>query len=338
MLNPMSSCDRSDPTLEIDPGWRPRATGRRTPHLVRCFVAAALLALGLACAGGPADTQEPVADEVAEAAGAGATDAAGTDAAATDPAPLLDGTVKSMVVVGYSTSYAWPDMLQEMLDEHSGGERVYHVLNAVIGGSPVGRWIASPDSEDYQDTYGAMLRDFFGPDARLREGAPGPTVAIVQQSLQRTPTPETRLGPVTSVDDAEGIRTGADALETLARQLQDDGVERVYLAMHIYKEGYEPEVGNERFALEALLERGHDFIFRGPDVWSPTIREHPEAFTDDRLHPNERGMKIMAELWYRALAGDASRPEIVDAMHARDYDVDAMMDRYLAWREGGEGG
>ena len=64
---------------------------------------------------------------------------------------------------------------------------------AVIGGSPMGRWIAAPESEDYQETYGAMLRDFFGPNARLRGDLPAPTVAIIQQSLQRTPTPETRL-------------------------------------------------------------------------------------------------------------------------------------------------
>ena len=50
---------------------------------------------------------------------------------------LLDGQEKSFIIIGYSTSYAWPDMLQEMLDKHSNGSRTYHVLNAVIGGSPV---------------------------------------------------------------------------------------------------------------------------------------------------------------------------------------------------------
>ena len=252
--------------------------------------------------------------------------------AAADPAPLLDGHEKSIVVVGYSTSYAWPSMLQEMLDRHSGGERVYHVLNAVMGGSPVGRWIADPSSEDYQATYGAMVRDFFGPDARLRGNAPAPTVAMLQQSLQRTPTPETRLGPVTSVHDKEGIRVGADSLEKLGMQLVDDGIERVYIGMHIYKEGFEPEVGNERFALAALLQRGHDFVFEGPDVWSLTIREHPEAFAEDRLHPNERGGKIMAEAWYRTFAGEDAREEIIDAMLAKSYEVGAMTREYLAWR------
>jgi len=246
--------------------------------------------------------------------------------------PLLDGSPKSLVVVGYSTSYAWPSMLQEMLDEHSDGERVYHVLNSVIGGSPVGRWIAPTESVDYRETYGAMEQDFFGTDARLRGEAPEPSVAIVQQSLQRTPTPATRLGPVTSAMDDEGIEVGADALERLVMQLGSNGVERVYIGMHIYKEGFEPEVGNERFALSRLLDRGHESVLAGPDVWSLTIAEHPEAFTDDRLHPNERGSKIMAEAWYRSLAGDDARQHIIDALHERAYDVDTMMDDYLAWR------
>ncbi len=246
--------------------------------------------------------------------------------------PILDGVEKSIVLVGYSTSYAWPGMLQEMLDEHSGGTRVYHLLNAVIGGSPVGRWIASPESEDYQETYGAMSRDFFGLEARLRGIAPVPTVALLQQSLQRTPTPATRLGPVTAADDAAGIDIGADALEKLVMQLRGDGIEQVYIAMHIYKEGYEPEVGNERLALAALLDRDPESVFSGPDMWSRTYREHPQAFTEDRLHPNERGAKIMAEAWYRTLAGGDARQDIIDAMHQRTYDVDAMMNAYLAWR------
>lgn len=293
--------------------------------VVRSIRSAAILSLCfmvLGCTPGGSDTGGVVSEGSRSEA----------DTATTDLGPVLDASEKSMVVVGYSTSYVWPTMLQDMLDEHAGGDRVYHVLNAVIGGSPIGRWIAAPESEDYQETYGAMLRDFFGPDARLRGDLPAPTVAIVQQSLQRTPTPETRLGPVHDIDDPEGIRIGADALEKLAGQLHDDGIERAYFGMHIYKEGYEPEISNERFALAALMERGHGFVFAGPDVWSPTAREHPEAFTEDRLHPNERGMRIMAEEWYRALAGAGARQEVIDAMHAREYDVEAMMRAYFEWR------
>lgn len=244
---------------------------------------------------------------------------------------LLDGREKSFVVVGYSTSYAWPDMLQDMLDRHADGHRTYHVLNAVVGGSPVERWIAEPGTETYRSTLGAMVRDYFGPKARLRGDAPEPTIALCQQSLQFT---RTRRGPIPSADDAEGIRIGADALEELAVRLHDLGIKRVYFGMHIYKQPVEPEVGNERLALAALLKRGHPFVFAGPDVWTPTHLDHPAAFTDDGIHPNERGMKIMAEQWYRTIAGDDARASVIDALHAKRYDVDAMMRTYIRKRRG----
>ncbi|MFQ5636438.1 MAG: hypothetical protein ACE5IR_00405 [bacterium] len=247
------------------------------------------------------------------------------------PSTLLDGREKSFVIVGYSTSYAWPAMLQDMLDEHSEDGRLYHILNAVIGGSPVETWIAEPDSEDYQQTFGAMLTDFFGENPRLRGEAPEPTVALCQQSLQFT---RTLRGPITSADDTAGIRIGADAMAKLALRLQGHGIERVYYGMHIYKHPVEPEVGNERLALTALLKRGHDFIFAGPDVWEPTKAGYPDVYEEDGVHPNQHGMKIMAEGWYRTVAGKSARQEVIDRMYAQNYDVDKMMDEYRSWRRG----
>ncbi|MCH7797964.1 MAG: DUF3179 domain-containing protein [Planctomycetes bacterium] len=242
---------------------------------------------------------------------------------------LLDGSEKSFVVVGYSTSYAWPAMLQDMLDQHAGGERRYHVLNAVIGGAAVERWIGDPSSSDYARTVAAMVRDYFGPDARLRGEAPEPSIALCQQSLQFTGS---LRGPVTSPGDEAGIRLGAIALETLSRRLRDLGLERVYIGMHIYKKPVEPEVGNERLALAALLAGGLDWVYEGPDVWTPTYEGFPGCFDDDELHPNELGMKIMAEHWYRTVAGPDTRQDVIDRLYARSYDVDTMMRHYIASR------
>lgn len=242
---------------------------------------------------------------------------------------LLDGREKSFIVVGYSTSYAWPQMLQDMLDAHSDGKRTYHVLSAVVGGSPVERWIAEPGSESYQATIGAMDRDYFGPDAVLRGDAPEPTIALCQQSLQFT---RTLRGPISSPDDEKGIRIGVDAFDKFSRRLHDRGIERVYIAVHIYKKPVEPEVGNERLALAGLLERGYDFVFEGPDVWTPTRDRYSDAFAEDGMHPNELGMKIMCEGWYRTIAGTAARQKLVDAMYARSYDINPMMRRYIEMR------
>lgn len=243
----------------------------------------------------------------------------------------LDGKEKSFLINGYSTSYAWPEMLQDMLDEHAGGERVYHVLNSVIGGSPVETWIGDPGSEGYERTVTPMLRDFFGENPRLRGDAPLPTIALCQQSLQFT---YDLRGPVKNIQDEQGITIGADAIEKLALRLHEFGIEDVIIGMHIYKKPVEPEVGNERFALKALLRRGHDFIHEGPDTWSLTIGAFPDAYSDDELHPNESGMKIMAEAWYRTLAGDDAKQEVIDRMNAREYDIETMMRKYIQSRRG----
>ena len=249
-----------------------------------------------------------------------------------DEAPdWLNGQEKSIVVVGYSTSYAWPDMLQEMLDEHAGKPGVYHVLNAVAGGAAVEIWIAEPGTRDHERTIDAMVRDFFGDDPRLRGDAPQPTIAICQQSLQFT---RDLRGPVKEEHDMVGAEIGANALETLAMRLRELGIEHVIYGMHIYKKPVEPEVGNERIALARLISRGHDFISQGPDVWQVTRDGYPECFEEDGLHPNEEGMKLMAEGWYRALAGSSAREDIIERMRAREYDVQSMMRAYLAWRRG----
>ena len=81
---------------------------------IRFAVLLSLCLLALGCSrGGP---------DVEVAAGEGTETGGGS--AATDLGPVLDGGMKSLVVVGYSTSYVWPAMLQDMLDEHAGGEAV----------------------------------------------------------------------------------------------------------------------------------------------------------------------------------------------------------------------
>ena len=243
-----------------------------------------------------------------------------------DVVTLLDGEKKSFVVVGYSTSYAWPDMLQQMLDEHAGGERTYHILNAVVGGAAVELWIGGQGQERKDRTIGAMVRDYVGDDARLRSDAPEPMIALCQQSLQFT---RSQRGPIASADDEAGIRIGADAFEALAYSLYELGIDRVYIGTHIYKKPIEPEVGNERLALAELLRRRHPFIFAGPDVWTPTRDSFSRAFAEDGVHPSEHGMKMMAEGWYRAIAGPEVKQEIIDRMYAKQYDIDTMMRAYL---------
>lgn len=246
-------------------------------------------------------------------------------------ADMLDGEEKSFVIVGYSTSFAWPEMLQEMLDQHSGGKRMYHILNATAGGAPVEHWIAEPGDRNHERTITAMRDDFLVDDARLRGTAPKPAIAICQQSLQFTLD---LRGPVKETSDMVGAELGADVLEKMSLRLRDMGLEQVVIAMHIYKKPVEPEVGNERIALARLLKRGHDFISAGPDLWAVTRECYPECFEEDGLHPNELGAKLMAEHWYRTIAGDAVNEKVIQSLHEKAYDHNSMMRSYLAWRRG----
>lgn len=235
---------------------------------------------------------------------------------AQEQASALDDQSKSFVVVGYSTSFIWPHMLQSMLDEHAAESGVYHVLNAVVGGSPVVRWLKG--DERYERTYGKMLKDYFSDDGKRRGDRPKPTVALLQQSLQGVF--EGRGGGIRGPDDHDRIKKGADAFQKLAEQLHEDGIQVVYIATHIYKVSMEPSIENEKYALEALLKRSIHYIRTGPELWMPTKAVHPSGFSAvDKVHPSVKGARIMAEGWYRALAGDTAKQEVVDSMYKNPF-------------------
>ncbi len=266
--------------------------------------------------------------------GARIPDPAGPKATpATHPPPLpgvLDGKEKSIVVLGSASSYAWPTLLQDLLDDHAGSQRTYHVLNAAVGGTPVERWNSASTTKSYQATFGTLVRDYFGDRPRMRGPAPPPTVALCQVSLQLTGTP---AGPVQAADDREGIAKGADALDQLALRLHSLGIERCFIATDIYTPRSEPQVGNERFALKAVLDRGRAYIQPGPDVWSRTVTDSPDRLRqEDQLNPNEPCAKILAEAWYRTLAGPQANEQVIQLMHQRTCDISRLTLDYLRSR------
>lgn len=231
---------------------------------------------------------------------------------------ILTGQKESIVVVGYSTSYQWPGVLQKMLDEHSGRKDLYTVHNAAASGSPVAKWLGMTKAGDREKTFDKMVREFFEPGERL-EGAPKPTVALFQQSLQWVY--EDRAEGIRGADDAERIKQGADAFLKLAEQIRALGVNTVYIATHIYKHPMEPEIENEKYALQALLERKKGFIRPGPELWAPTKAAYPKGFREDKRHPNEIGARIMAVGWYKALAGDEANASIIEKANNGAFDV-----------------
>jgi hypothetical protein len=225
------------------------------------------------------------------------------------PQTVLDGTEKSFVVIGYSTSFQWPAVLQKMLDTHAKKKGIYHVHNAAVAGAPVAKWIGRTNTTDRENTFDKMANDFFSPATSIEEG-PKPSVALMQQSLQWIYGDQAE--GIRSSEDAERIEAGADAFFALAEMLQTLGVETIYIATHIYKHPMEPEIGNERLALDALIERGNNFIHKGPPLWQQTKDAYPSAFADDKLHPNALGARIMATAWYKTLAQDDARIGVIE--------------------------
>lgn len=214
----------------------------------------------------------------------------------------------TLVVVGYSSSLRWPAILQEMLDAHAGEPGRYLVASAAVPGAPLPKWLGRGGEAARERTFGRMARDWFEPGGE-RGDHPAPAVALCQMSLQGIYGPFRRgiRGP----SDRERIERGADAFEELGEALAGLGVETVFLSTHIYKHALEPALHNERYALDALVDRKPRWLRRGPDLWTPTRALYPQGFRRDGAHPNELGARAMAVGWYRRLAGAAADPAIV---------------------------
>ncbi len=222
-------------------------------------------------------------------------------AAGQGPEKILDGREVLLVVHGYSTSYVWPGLLQAKLDrffqEKGLGESPVRVESAVRGGTPVADWI-DVDTGKPKSPWAEITTP------KLKSESP--VVVLCQQSLQRT-YGASAVG-IRGPFDEERIARGVDAMEKYVKLLQRDGADLVFYAYHIYKHPMEPAIGNERYALEALLKKNIPGFVAGPDVWAATKALYPEAFTKDRLHPNELGSEVMAQLWFEALLGFDSLP------------------------------
>ncbi|MEQ1891772.1 MAG: hypothetical protein ABL998_04455 [Planctomycetota bacterium] len=235
---------------------------------------------------------------------------------ATQRSEHLTGARSSFVVLGDMRSFVWPTLLQEMLDRHAGRQATYHVLNASTPAAGVAAWTeASSD----------------GPLARLerevlagQDGA-GPTTALCLVSLGGIGD---ERGPVKSEHDMVGAEMGANALERLALELRQAGIERVVFATPVFTENGGSELSLEHVAIERVLARGHSFIEAGPDLFRASKRYYPDAYLEGGEEPNEFGQKLLAEEWYRWLAGPEAREEVVQELYATAFDVDGLREAF----------
>jgi len=241
---------------------------------------------------------------------------AGGAPSAAQVSEYLDGRASSFIVLGDSSSFVWPALLQDLLSTHAQVGGVYRVRNAAAADARVSAWSAETEA-----AFRSRLASVIAAEARASVGAPLPKFVLCQVSLRGVGDSR---GPVKSEHDMVGAEMGADALERLARELRQLGVERIVFATPPHETGADPELGLERVAIERLLARGHEFIAAGPDLNAATRRYFPDAYDEDRVQLNEFGLKLVAEEWYRYLAGPEAREDVVEALYAQPYDVKAI--------------
>ncbi len=208
---------------------------------------------------------------------------------------IFSGEPRLLIAHGYSTSAHWWAFLQRKIDRHMGGpdKRTVEVQLCNKGGTPIAKWMDVKTGKP-SPAWRQMLTPMIHAEQRKR-----PVVVLCQQSLQWA-FADRRAG-IRNAGDAVRIRRGADIIGQYGKQILDDGAAAVFVAMHIYKVSMEPEIGNERLALAHLLKRNPKRIFAGPDVWTPTSKQHPLAFDRDKVHPNYIGAEIMSHYWFATL-------------------------------------
>lgn len=228
----------------------------------------------------------------------------------------LNGTRHAFLVLGDERSFVWPAMLQSMLDAHASHGALYPIENVSAPAASVSTWTQASTRE---------LRARLAPATAANASLPRTALCLVTLAGIGD-----ELGPVKGEHDMVGAEMGANALERLALELHQAGVERVVFATPVFTAEAGAELSLEHLAIQRLLERGHRFIEAGPDVFRASRRYYPDAYVAGGTEPNEFGLKLVAEEWYRWLAGPEAREDVVEGLYATDFDVEGLRSAFVA--------
>ncbi len=241
------------------------------------------------------------------------------------PQGVLDGNKKTFLANGYSTtnspsfSSAWPVVLQNMLDEHTGvtnpQDRIYHVFSHAVGSTPIARWSKQVDDLGCDDD-GNLIQDsitwYVNPGTKLVNGAPPASILLAQQSLQWAFDCNDRGVGIADENDITNIEHGAKEIEHFVDQFVAGGFETVYMASHIYQRSrVAVPVYTEKYGLKRALEFVEE-LKPGPYLWWGTSKQWPTGFQSDGRHPDLPVANAMAIYWYIVLAGDDAKPDIIE--------------------------
>lgn len=228
-------------------------------------------------------------------------------------AGILDGTEKTFLVTGYSTSFypqggSWPIILQQMLDEHTGGERVYHICSHTVWGTPIADWTDICGTGQHIND---AIAKYVAPGSSIEAGVPKASVMLAQQSVQWAfGNCSNKSEEITGPDDEQRIAAGASAIVRYAQPFLDAGVDKVYLATHIYKTSLPLHLQGEYYAMERALDL-LDGLCPGPELYEVTKSLWPAGFDADQVHPGPAVANAMALYWYIVLAGGEARVDVM---------------------------
>ena len=223
------------------------------------------------------------------------------------PSGVLDGTPISFLVTGYSTSHTpadrpWPTILQEMLNMHAGNNTAYFIFKHSVGGTPIAKWTNICGTGSHiQDA----ITSYIDPATQIPQGIPVPSIMLAQQSLQWAfGDCDDRYTTIENPADTALINLGVSAIQNYVNSFLDAGMEKVYMATHIYKTGnYTLNLYGERWGLAKAIEETTNLL-PGPELFTVTRQLFPEGFAPDMIHPGPEVATIMAVYWYLAMAGE----------------------------------
>ena len=229
------------------------------------------------------------------------------------PESVLNGMEKSFLVTGYSTSHQpserpWPTILQEILNLHAGNNTTYFVFKHTVGGTPIAKWTTICGTGEHIQN--AVSR-FINPASEIPSGVPAPKIILAQQSLQWAfGDCGDRTTNVENPADSVKIEMGSEAIQLYTNEFLNSGIDKVYMATHIYKTGNYPlDLYGERWALARAISEMENLL-PGPELFNITKQLFPDGFASDKVHPGPKVATMMAVYWYLVLAGENAKMNI----------------------------
>jgi len=200
-------------------------------------------------------------------------------------------------IIGHSESIGLAAHLEEVFAEGPADFREFVFVEHAIAGEEAHAW-STPGSAGYAAIQ-SILAEADGPDAP-------PHIALILTSNNET-------YPIMTPGDAHHDAFVSD-VRSVVDLLDDDGAGVImsYVSAHRMKPSNLMAAWYENLAIEdVMVQAGLDEFSRvkpGPDQHGPSWCNFPQGYASDLAHPDDDGLRMMAEAWHAILIGDMRHP------------------------------